>query len=256
MNTFQAVNGNDTGVMPRRIMLTGSSNTRDIGGYRTRDGRTTRYGKLLRSDALHALTQEDRALLTRLGVGTTIDLRFTAETMRAPSVYSNSEAVHYRHLPLHEPYPDAQLRESFGTLAHYYMHLVDAHRRPILAVFEALTEPQALPAIVHCTVGKDRTGVIIALALSALGVADETVVADYAATGTVAADLIRRLKSEARASGVPAEWCERMFSSDPEHMRSLLAHVSKKYGGAEAYLRESGLPDARLERLRANLLAS
>jgi protein-tyrosine phosphatase len=252
MNTYQTVNAS---APPRCIALTGASNMRDVGGYRTYDGRTIRYGRLLRSDALHALTQEDRAILTRLGIGTTIDLRFTAETVRAPSVYASSDAVRYFHQPLHEPYTDAQLRNGFGTLGSYYIHAIDTHGRAILGVFQAMTDPQAMPAIVHCTVGKDRTGVIIALTLSALGVDDDTVIADYALTGTVAADLIHRLREEALTAGVPLEWCDRMFNSAPEHMRSFLSHLHARYGGAEAYLRHIGLSEARLTRLQANLLA-
>jgi protein-tyrosine phosphatase len=245
----------DTFVAPRLIPLDGTSNTRDIGGYVTRDGRTTRYGRILRSDALHALTEEDLDALSILQIGATIDLRFTAETARAPSVYANSAFVEYWHIPLHEPYEDAYTRNVTSTLGSYYVHLVDDCAPQIFAVFDRLTKPQSLPAVVHCTVGKDRTGVIIALILSALGVNDETVIADYALTARVASGLIEKLRAQALAAGVPEAWCERMFGADPGNMRTLLAHLSTRYGGADAYLRSIGLPESRLNRLRANLLA-
>jgi protein-tyrosine phosphatase len=249
------MNSTDPHIAARTIDLRGTSNTRDIGGYATRDGHVTRFGRVLRSDALHALTGDDQAILAAHDIGTTIDLRFTSETMRSPSVYQDSTVVRYLHLPLHEPYGDANLHTITATLGRYYTHLVDTYPGAVLSVFEALTEPQALPAIVHCTVGKDRTGVIVGLLLSALGVDDETVIADYALTGVVASDLIVRLRAEAIASGMPVEWCERMFGSEPDNMRALLAHLQQTHGGARDYLRAIGLSDTRFERLRANVLA-
>jgi protein-tyrosine phosphatase len=239
----------------RNIRLDGAQNMRDIGGYMTQTGQVTRFGRVLRSDALHALTRADQDVLTAHGIGTTIDLRFTAETRRAPSVFAQSTVVRYLHMPLHEPYPEPHLRADTATLDRYYVHLVDAYAESILDVFETLTDPQALPAIVHCTLGKDRTGVIISLLLSTLGVSDEVVVADYALTAECASGLLDKMRAEALAAGMPAEWCAAMFDSHPDNMRALLAHVRDTYGGAEAYLRAIGLSDARVQRLRANLLA-
>ncbi len=242
-------------VAARTVELSGTSNTRDIGGYATRAGRSIRHNQVVRSDALHALSPADQHILSTLGIGTTIDLRFTMETTRAPSVYASSAFVRYVHLPLHEPYPEAQMHETTASLATYYMHLVDECGGSILAVFEALSEPQALPVIVHCTVGKDRTGVVIALLLSMLGVNNDDVVADYALTGVLAGDFLDKLRRDAMAAGMPADWCARMFASEAETMRALLAHLAARYGGAEAYLRAIGLSDARIARLHANLLA-
>lgn len=245
----------DAHLTTRKLALQGAHNTRDIGGYPTRNGQVTRFGRVVRSDALHALTSADQEILATHSIGTTIDLRFTVETDRAPSVYRNSTVVRYLHLPLHEPFGETNLNIITATLGRYYTYLVDTYPGAVLSVFEALTDPQALPAIVHCTVGKDRTGIVIGLLLSALGVDDETVIADYALTGVLAADLIKRLRGEAVASGMPVEWCERMFGSEPDNMRALLAHLQQTHGGARDYLRAIGLSDTRFERLRANVLA-
>jgi protein-tyrosine phosphatase len=237
----------------RALNFEGAHNMRDIGGYFTNDGCVTRWGRLLRADSMHGLTRNDQSVLSQYGIGTIVDLRFSSEAQRQPSVYAKSAFVNYTHVPLHEPYADPE--RMIDSLGGYYAFLVDNCQAQIYRVFGLLTQIQAMPAAVHCTAGKDRTGVIIALVLGALQVPDETIVADYALTERVAAPLMRKLRAEAEQAGMSSAWGDKMFGSDPQHMRFFLRHLQDRYGSAAAYLRLIGVTDAELNRLTANLVA-
>lgn len=244
----------------RHLPLQGACNVRDLGGYPTIDGRQTRWGALLRADGTHALTADDRAVLQHYGIGLVIDLRQEQELQRAPSVYSYAAFVTYRHIPLQK---DGELAGRSGallpqSLEAYYRHIVDECQASLRAVFDALTAPQALPALFGCTAGKDRTGIVTALALSVAGVRREVIIEDYALTAIHGAALLRRLRAEGAAyaerMGQPADWFDRMLLCEPQFMARTLTYLDERYGGARRFLNAIGVSDEQQARLRANLL--
>lgn len=239
------------GRFERQLRLEGAFNVRDVGGYLTSDGRVTRWRRLLRSDGMHRLTAESQRALVETGLRTIIDLRRPREAEQQPNVFATATMVRYLHRPLYEV---AVGDEDERTLGEIYRWVVDACQPQIAATIGLLAEPDALPGLVHCTAGKDRTGVIVALLLGAVGVPHETIIEDYALS---AANLVGEFTEETRRRVAEAglDWAkyERLLISPEEFMRDLLAHLDSEYGGVEAYLRRIGVDGEQLATLRAGL---
>jgi protein-tyrosine phosphatase len=248
----------------RLAPLQGASNVRDLGGYPTLDGRHTRHGVLLRADSLHGLTASDQAWLQSYGVGTVIDLRHEDELQRAPSMFARTTFVTYRHIPVREDdivnSDSRYIAPPPKTLDAYYRQVVDCCQSSLRTVFDALTAPQALPALFGCTAGKDRTGIVAALVLSVAGVPREHVIEDYALTAQHGAATLQRLRLEgvayAERMGLSAAWFESMLQCEPAFMANLLAYLDDRLGGPTAYLHAIGVREEQLVRLRANLVAN
>jgi protein-tyrosine phosphatase len=168
--------GADSG---RHIPLPGTLNFRDAGGYPVAGGGTVAWRKLLRSDGLSRLDESGTAMLARLGLRTILDLRTSYEAEMAPSPDLASHGAVTVHISL--------IGEDFAglpdELGEIYDFIVDERGAAIALAVRSLASPGALPGLVHCTAGKDRTGIVIAFVLAAIGVPDEVIAADYALTG-------------------------------------------------------------------------
>ncbi|MBW2540917.1 MAG: tyrosine-protein phosphatase [Deltaproteobacteria bacterium] len=241
--------------MERRIDLPGCNNFRDLGGYPARGGMRLRWRRLFRSDALHGLTPEgvDR-VVDELGVGAIVDLRSTGEVgVDGRGPLGNRPPV-YHHLPLFDgPLKVDPALPNPMTLADRYFLIVEQAKAPIARVITALAECSA-PAVYHCTAGKDRTGLISAIVLGLLGVPDEFIVADYAATQENLDAIVARLT---RSDGyrdalehLPAD----TLHAKPATMLSLLDRMRVRYGSMRGYARDIGLSDAVIGRLEGSLL--
>jgi protein-tyrosine phosphatase len=182
----------------RHLPFEGTFNVRDVGGYATADGRRTRWRTLLRADSLHRLSEAAQLQLVDMGLRTAIDLRRASEVADCPNVFCRSRSVRYRALPV---FDDVAERGAPRSLEATYRHALDTRQPQLRAIVGALASPRALPALVHCTAGKDRTGLVIALLLELAGVSRETVVEDYALSGRY---LGERCRDEARARPRPA----------------------------------------------------
>jgi len=246
----------------RRLALSGTHNLRDVGGYATADGRQVRARTLLRSDSLHAVDQAGRTYLSDLGLRSSIDLRELDERTSAPSALPAD--VTLIEIPLFTRAAPGSLvggdeegidRRTLTSLESVYELLVTTRGPVIVEVIRAITQPGALPAIVHCTAGKDRTGVIIALVLSAVGVPDEVIAADYAATAMFLGEEFRA-QAVARniLAGHDQERLAKMLACEPQLILDTLAMVREQHGTVEAYLLAHGLTADELEALRAVLL--
>lgn len=237
----------------RHLPLSGTYNVRDIGGYRTHDGHTTRWRTIFRADSLHRLTAEAQTTLLAHGLRTIVDLRRSEEVQAAPNVFANATTVTYRQLSLMiDTPPDPQNPRS---LVEVYRHILDERQEQVYAVLSTLARPEHLPVLVHCTAGKDRTGIIMALALGLAGVPEDTIVEDYALSATyLRGTFLNEMRQRALARGYTWEQYEPMVASPPEHMRTILAYLGERYGGFEAYARSIGLRPAQLHELRSALV--
>src|SRR5215468_1257645 len=169
----------DINVVPgRHIDVPGTLNFRDTGGYPVAGGGRTAWRRLLRSDGLHRLEPEAGDILGGLGLRTVLDLRTSAEAEFAPSPLDDFAATGAltMHVSLIGDDLDA-LPEDLGAI---YDYVVDTRGSAIAAALRSLARPGGLPALVHCTAGKDRTGIVVAFALAAVGVPDRHIAADYA----------------------------------------------------------------------------
>jgi protein-tyrosine phosphatase len=109
--------------------------------------------------------------------------------------------------------------------------------------------------MVHCTAGKDRTGVIVALILGLLGVPEKTIIEDYALSATyLGAPFIAEAQQRAMARGVPWEQYAPLIGSAPEYMQATLQHLHARYGGITAYIRGIGLSETQIAILQTALV--
>lgn len=246
---------------PRRHLgLGGSFNVRDIGGFVTADGRTTRWKMLLRSDNLHALLPESQEYLIAYGVRTIIDLRSDNELCDSPDVFERSANVRYCHHnmvggtepdnfdgPREEIRAALNLRdEAEGPLngARTYCMWLDFRRAAIREILALIATPTQLPALYHCAGGADRTGVITALVLGLAGVSAETIVEDYVATA-------RYLFQRDRHNATCPAWEKYAEDVCPQGAMSLtLEYLDERYGGIEPYVLSIGVTPEQIEAIR------
>jgi protein-tyrosine phosphatase len=240
--------------MNRTIDLSGCLNFRDLGGYPTSDGRTLRWRQVFRSDALHHLTPQDVSRLRdELGIGDVIDLRSSAELRSEGRGALALEAIRFHHHPLYDgesvrgaPVPDMTLADRYTLLAKFA-------QGPIAAVIGTLADTEA-PSVYHCAAGKDRTGVVSAILLGLLGVPDEVIVADYAATQENLDAIIERLMStkgyHTMLSALPPD----TLHAEPQTMITFLERMRATYGSMEEYARAAGASPTTVRRLRDRLL--
>ena len=266
------------GAMPaepsRHLPLPGTYNVRDVGGYATRDGRQVRWRTLFRADSLHRVTPEGQATLLGHGLRTVVDLRRDAERMAAPNVFARldgadleggsldggaADPVQYVWISLAPDPTGPGGRREIGpdTLAGTYRAILDDRHDELRQVFARLAEPAAFPALVHCTAGKDRTGLVVALLLELTGVDRATVADDYALTATYLGEAYRAdARLRAAAAGYTWEAYQHLLGSPAELMLETLAYLDARYGGAETFLTTVGLDLAQLVAVRTALLGA
>lgn len=240
---------------PRRhLPFVGTYNVRDIGGYLTSRGVSTRWLTLFRADSLHRLSLADQTTLLDHGLRVVIDLRRTDELQAAPNVFANSAQVSYRHISLLGDSPPI-VRGGPQPLVETYRHILDQRQAQVREVLSILAAPEGLPALVHCTAGKDRTGVIVALLLGLAGVLPETIVADYALTSTfLNAAFMAETRQRALKRGFTWEQYAPLVGCLPEYMLTTLEHLEVTYGGIEAYVQAIGLSAQHIASLRTALV--
>ena len=241
----------------RHLPLAGSHNIRDIGAYPTGDGLKTKWRTFLRADSMHKLTPESQQALLDYGLRTIIDLRFAHEVEAAPNVFANSGAVNYLNISLfaHASPTDQSTAQSQppADLESIYRMILDERQAELKAVFDVMRE-DAFPLLIHCTAGKDRTGVVSALMLGLAGVDHQTIAADYALTAEVGAAMFDELRAGAAAAGRDVAAFERYLEAKPEAMLNTLAYLEENYGGALSYLSQIGLTEEQIVSLRQQVL--
>ncbi|WP_292832374.1 tyrosine-protein phosphatase [Microbacterium sp.] len=233
------------------MSVPGTLNFRDIGGLPA-GASVTRDGVLFRSGNLARLEADGRDALTALGLRRIVDLREDDELIRDPSRIDGLEIDTVR-APLFLG-SAASFFAHDVSLADMYRGLVEGAADRIVDVVRAVLVDQ--PVLVHCTVGKDRTGVTVALILAAVGVDEEAVIADYALTETLLpAERNESVVSFLRRLHPDAVHLEDLATRSPAPvMRGMLADLSDRYGAPVEYLRAHGLSDAEIVELRRVLL--
>ncbi|MBL7500458.1 tyrosine-protein phosphatase [Frankia sp. CNm7] len=278
----------------RVLNLPGALNLRDVGGYPAADGRRVRRRALLRSAAMHGLGDEARAALAALPLRTVVDLREDTEAAHEPNALDGLTAA-TRRIPIYSSgavVPSAEdvtaaagtgtdgaaaagnapgsgaaaadgVRAAAATgvrmdLADIYDFMIDNKGDRLTAAVLALAEPGALPAVVHCSAGKDRTGLTIMLVLDLLGVDDDVIASDYALTAELLHDeaiaALRRLGTVTAADGQGEPLPANLMACPPELIRRALARVRAGHGGARGYLLAHGATPAQLDALTEALL--
>jgi len=235
--------------MPTALHLDwpGLMNARDLGGLPVAGGGSIRERALVRSDNHSYLTEAGVAALRAYGVRRIVDLRGPNECEQWPSPLAGDPA--YRNLPVQGP--DNPAGEP--TLAELYRGMLD--RRPELfgAALVAIAEAPDGAVVVHCAAGKDRTGLVVALALALAGVPDETIGIDYAVTEQRMRSTYDELIANAADDGERA-YLREVLRTTPANVTAALAHVRDRHGSVEDYLSAGGFTDAHREALVARLV--
>jgi protein tyrosine/serine phosphatase len=241
---------------PRNLGFSATYNFRDVGGYAGLDGRTVRWRRLFRSDALHRLGEADAEAFAALGVRTVIDLRRPFEIERYGRV-ADRYGLDYHNLVIkHVDWEEVEHPDGIGEerwLADRYLNFAEDGREGILGSLRVIADPANAPVIVHCMAGKDRTGTVCALTLTLLGVSDEDIARDYALTTTAMKPLTRYLL-EKHPEAVQGN--EHMFDSPEGAMTIFLADLRALHGSIENYVRELGLTAPEIAAMRTHLLTS
>ena len=232
----------------RHIDCEGAFNIRDLGGYPTTSGTTTRWGTLYRADGLHRISPEARSTIAQLGWRTVLDLRTQLEVDHGAFVDDGAIVVH---LPVLQETWDGLFEDDGDPatfLAARYVEMLDIGAPSIAAAVEILASSSRLPAVFHCSAGKDRTGVLAALILSMLGVDDDVIAGDYHLSAGSMDRLVAWInETQPELADHMARQPRALLACPPEAMLQLLGHIGREHGSAAAYLLDIGVaPDAIL----------
>jgi protein-tyrosine phosphatase len=256
-------------VAERTLPLQKGINFRDAGGFYTQAGQMVRWGKLYRSGSISRLTQPDLAYLQRLGIRLVCDFRSLGEREKRPDRLPEVPGLVERPLSMESVDRWERLRGAYtiffrkGRLDDFLLDgyrrvMIDSNAHHIGEIFQRLADSEQLPALVHCTAGKDRTGLVVALLLLTLGVPEETVLADYTMSNLfydhfragIAADL-----KQIAPWGISVDDLQDLLLVKAKTLQGALDHLRQNYGSVENYLHEqAGVSDEIINQLRQNWL--
>jgi protein-tyrosine phosphatase len=255
---------------PRRVELAGARNLRDLGGYSTIDGRQIKKGLLYRSDKLKRVSRRNAEAVAALGVKRVYDLRTERERERDPSRLAEITSLEVVSLPVDceiiDPYAVARrILKGDVEEGDFQQLMIECYRNYALnftsewsTLLRDMAEPGGLPALIHCTYGRDRTGVSVAIVLRSLGVPQETVLEDYLLSNKFWESEASRLSCFASCASffrTPRSEVRALMEVRPEYLGAAFAAIDEKYGSFEGYLHEGlGIDELTLQRLRSALL--
>jgi protein-tyrosine phosphatase len=217
-----------------------------------------KWRTLFRADAVHRLPDSELDQLAEIGLRTVVDLR-TGSEVDEGHLHDPHRGITHVHLDvLGQVWKPSDLDDDADArvvLSELYVHMLDIGAPALSEAFRTLAQSENLPAVFHCAAGKDRTGVLAAMVLSTIGVADHVIVADYAISGTNMAELIERLKRD-RPEALTAmnDQPSAYLAAPPEAMDRLLAHVNSEYGSMTGYVKSIGIDADVIEALTSVLL--
>jgi protein-tyrosine phosphatase len=255
----------------RVVPLEGGRNFRDLGGYVTVDGRHVRWRRLFRSGTLAQLTPADHAVLSSLGVRAVCDLRTTSERQGEPSSWAPADG---RVLSWDYELDDGAVMGAFrvgkptaervrAAIAQFYLTAPEDFADRLRELFKALAARET-PLIMHCTAGKDRTGMATAIVLRALGVPAHEVVEDYAMSSKVVdyeeitrSGQLQQGGTWAFLSQLSPDIRAPLIASEPAYIQAMLDRIDAGYGSVDGYLaRRVGVEPAAVAQIRDLLLES
>ena len=251
----------------RLLPMDGAHNTRELGGYKTTDGKSVKWGMLFRSDKLSDISGTDQEYLQNLGIKKIIDFRSEEEKTEDPDIIPSG--ISYVEMPISV---DGAMRSKIEAVLkgetdkEVKSFLIDANREFVTNytdVYESflrgLIDDDA-PTLFHCTAGKDRAGFAAAISLIALGVSREDVIEDYMKTNAFTKDRIEEILGQIKLMS--------LYQTDTEILRPLIGvervyietafkTAEEKYGSLENFIRDGlNISDEDIQKLRNKFLES
>ena len=259
-NTFQ---NEDYRLLP----MDGAHNTRELGGYKTTDGKSVKWGMLYRSDKLSDISDTDQAYLQDLGIKKIIDFRSKEEKEEDPDIIP--KGIDYIEMPISV---DGAMRSKIEavlkgeTNKDVKSFLIDANKEFVsnyTDVYEDFLRnliDDDGPALFHCTAGKDRAGFAAAITLIALGVSKEDVINDYMKTNQFTKDRIEEIIGQIKLMTLyqtDAEILRPLLGVEREYIETAFQTAEEKYGSLENFIREGlNISDEEIQILRNKFLES
>lgn len=243
------------------VEIDGVPNSRGIGGYPTADGHKLRDGLFFRTAGLNFLGKHGVDDLHRLGVKEVVDLRDPVEVKLWS--YKLPDDIHVDRVPLlktdlHKSQSLKEMTTKGVDMAEMYHDIVFGSAEQIVLILRKLLKEDGHPMLIHCTAGKDRTGITSGILMSLLGVDDDMVVSCYAQSGDNLGDAFKNtvvsgLMSDKGVGHISAAQTA-MLASPPELMRTVLASIKKEYGSVERYCLCNGMSEDEIAGLREMFL--
>jgi protein-tyrosine phosphatase len=238
------------------VELQGAYNVRDLGGLRTRDGRQTRHGVIYRGDSLDSITPADaEVLFDKLGIGAIVDLRTKAETELSGLVFP---VRRYRYSVLvegrlgHEPFPS----DDPAELAKVYLSNLDGGRAAVKGTLEVIAADLKAgeATLFHCAAGRDRTGIVAAVLLGAVGVTDGQIAVDYVRSNRNARRVTKKLAENPLYKNHDKNRPEVMFLSE-QTILEFMRLLAERFGGSRQFCLDSGVSPETIETIEERFVA-
>jgi protein-tyrosine phosphatase len=225
-------------------------NFRDLGGPQTDDGGRVQPRRLYRSESVAYLSAADAArLVDEFGLATVVDLRGGKEVARWGRGPLGDLPLRYVHVPI------TDVIRGLGNMSSYYVDMLTRRADDVVGLLRRLLEPGALPAVVHCEAGCDRTGVVAAAVLGLVGVPDAAIVRDFDLTRPSFPAMNARWKARYLERGHPPEkWVGETWAEREEAMAQTIAVVWERWGGWAGWAAAHGFGDDEREQLRKLLV--
>lgn len=246
----------------RTISFDSVLNFRDLGGYRTKGGRTTAWRRLFRSGELHHMTERDIfRLKEEIGLTSVIDLRSSNLVQLLGVGPLDEVGVKYYSIPFviiidSNDDKEKALFKGLSNSGEVYSYRIrnKEYGRRIIEALEIIADPKNHPLVFYCNAGKDRSGILAAIILGVLGVADEDIIEDYALTALYMAEFNNRWLNDPRTADDHKNLPKYQLTASPESMAVLLSTLKREYGSVRGYLEAQGAKALLFDRLEKTLL--
>ena len=251
----------------RLLPMDGAFNTRELGGYKTTDGKSVKWGMLFRSDKLSDISENDQLYLQSLGIKRIVDFRSEGEKTEDPDIIP--EGINYIETPINV---DGAMRSKIEavlkgeTNKEVKSFLVDANKEFVTnytSVYEDFLRgliDEDGPTLFHCTAGKDRAGFAAAITLIALGVSKEDVIEDYMKTNIFTKDKIDEMIDKIKLMSLyqaDAEILRPLIGVERIYIETAFKTAEEKYGSLENFIREGlNISDEEIQILRNKFVES
>jgi protein-tyrosine phosphatase len=245
----------------RHLKFNSVMNFRDIGGYPARNGRSVAWRRVFRCGEFRNVTPDDFKRLTcELGVVSVIDLRSGYELKNQGKGLLEGSDIKYCNIAFMadggDPEANSKRYSQLNNMGDFYLELARQKEfgQKIVEALEVIADPGNHPIVFHCAVGKDRTGMLAAVLLSLLGVAEKDIIEDYALSEPYMDELLAKLKSNPPKDSPPLDIPDYFWKASPESMKLFLSTIGKEYGSAKQYVAAMGGKPDLAERLAKALL--
>ena len=249
----------------RKLSMDGSYNTRELGGYKTADGKSVKWGVLFRSDKLSDISLEDQKYLKNLGIQRIVDFRSKAEKTEDPDKIP--DGVAYIEMPIEV---DGAMRTKIEAILKGEINrnvkdfLIEANEEfiknysHIYSKFLKDLAKEQKPTMIHCTAGKDRAGFAAAITLIAIGVSKEDAINDYMKTNEYTAKRIDEMISKIELMSLyqtDGEFLRPLLGVEREYLEAAFKAAENEYGSIENYIRSGlNISEKEIQQLRSFLL--